>query len=781
MYKFVLPFVIDRRRAVLVDLVDERELPDTASRHFDSYVVEFPQISNELVRVSTLQLLQSLSPDRDDVPLEDLVLSLAVSDAAIGRFRLEMRQAVAGGDLPMGLVDIAPGLSLVLHAESGAHTIELRREPGYRGARRESIELEVCYMAEDGKRFLGLLDIHAVEPSQILRAGLDFGSEASQLRFARGDQYETRTFDLLESIRVRHFPDRDGERETFVQDETGNRYLYRSVFFARKTLSDSAEDLDLVTPRDRAEEEGGEFLEGHHKIPNLKLLGLEDDLGADIIFDGPDGRETSLLEMRDDIYNRLVERMLTAFLMQCDDVRDRCLRFTILVPNIYDIGRVAKARRLVAEIIGAEKRLWHPRGKAAFEIDVLSESDASFLGYAAMGNVNFATDSYTIVIDCGKGTTDFSVILTNADRSMRSVYRNGFAGAGNLISFAFFQTLVGFLDRLAESWRDTNPSRHGRIRSFIDDHILSEKSNFRYKAYEHVERWKKSYGTGIAQAGSDVSAHWMSAREGSYSLENVFDDGSPGMVARNLNSLLGKIERVHDWDGHVRRATEFIADTTRKRLEWVIRKLNRRHACGGILLTGRGFLFTPLASRMNVVLSGMDGLSKGGLLDTAGVNLKEVCMQGVFHSRFVTHSDVVCTPMEVTEKDRDKAIRRSDVAGKSLLKRIANWVNFLLGLDGTHLYEETSNSFPIEQKNLMDARFRMGETIFLSNRGGQVEAEEARLVISRSGLHIVATDKSGRKHIVELKPAPKRSNPEMQPVIRKSLFPVFFFPGLVYA
>jgi|GEM_PF-2589041 len=778
MYKFVLPLVIDRRRAILLDLIDDREEVDPAAQVLDSYVVEFPAIANELLKISTLQPLQSLTPDRDDVPLSELSFSLVDVDPAQRRLRLELRHPGKVVGSPSTLVDITRGLALKLHAEPGVSTLELKREAGHRGPRRESFGLEVCYVADDGAKFIGFLTIHVAEPSQILRAGLDFGSEASQIRFARGDQSEAMPFDLLEAIRDLYFPDRVAERETFVQDEADKRHFYRSVFFANKIYGGSPDDLDLVTPRDQAEEEGGEFLQTHHKIPNLKLLGLEEDLGADIIFEGEDGQKNSLLALRENIYDSLVERMVISFLERCDEVRGRCLRFTILVPNIYDLGRVAQTRSLVSRIVGSAECMRGASGAGGFEIDVISESDASFLGYAAMGNVDFKTDSYTIVIDCGKGTTDFSVILTNADASMRSVYRNGFAGAGNLISFAFYETLVGFVESLAEACRESNSDRHKSIRRFIDEQLKSEASSFRYQAYEHVERWKKAYGTGVTQSPDDVRAQWMGVKEGAYTFENVFDEGTQSLVATRLKNLLAKVQTVHDWDGHIRRATELIADTTRKRLEWVIRKMNRKHSFGGILFTGRAFLFAPLASQMKVVLGSMDGLSGGGLLDTGGVNLKEICMQGVFHNRFVTHSDVVCTPMEVTEKDRDRAVRRSDISDSSMLKRFVNWVNYLLGLEDAHLLAESSNSFPIVQRRLLHARFRMGETVF-QTRGGSVDAAEARIVISRSGLHIVARDQAGRKLLLELRPAPGRSNPEMKPVIWKSLFPVFYNPELI--
>jgi hypothetical protein len=653
----------------------------------------------------------------------------------------------------------------------------LKRKAVYKGDQDESFKFVICYESPKGGKYHNHLNIHLANREKILTAGLDFGSEASQLRYAQGRQ-EARPFDLLEAIRAQHYPAKLEPRATFVQHEESNHYLYRSVFFAKKQLTGKSEDLDLLTLRAQGEDGEDNFDNLYHKIPNLKLVGLEEDLGAEFIFTGPKKRETNLLEIKDRIYNGLVEKMISAFLQQNNELQLGWLRFTILVPNIYDVSRVSATRLLVAQVIDGINREKLKNAIKAFEINVLSESDASFLGYASMGTTTINPDEYIIVIDCGKGTTDFSVTITNPNTSIKSVYRNGFAGAGNLISFAFFETLVGFLSRVSNQYKDKDVEKYARIKRFIDKSILSETSNFRYRLYKHVERWKKTYLTGISLTREEIESHWRKARTGNISLETVFDELSDRQVESDLDSLLKEILYIYDWDNQIVNATRFIADTNKKRLEWVVRKMNRRYKCGGILLTGRGFLFKPLASEMKVVLSGSNGITNGEILDTEGIDLKEICMMGIFNNCYVTHSDVICTPIEVGENDMDRAIQRADIPGGSKMQRLLDWFNMLLGVDGSQLYEEDTNSFKVEQTNLHNAKFRMGEAIFRTERAG-IELSNAKLLISRSGLHIVATDKSGNKSIIELVHAPGRSNPEMLPVIWKSLFPVFFKPEYI--
>lgn len=778
MHKFVLPLVIDRRRAILFDVIDENEDPKGLSNYLDTFIIDFPLRSSELVGINSQQVLQSLIQEEEDAPLTNLAFHLSEVEEDDSRlFWLNMSHTPFIGSNGAAATVVVPGLEIMLKQVEKGWAVELKRKAEYRGAQDESFKLVICYKSPKGIRYLNHLNVHLANRDSILTAGLDFGSEASQLRYAQGKQ-EARPFDLLEAIRAQHYPEKSEPRDRFVQHEESNQYLYRSVFFAKKQLTGDSEDLDLLTLRRLGENGEDNFDNLYHKIPNLKLLGLEEDLGAEFIFTGPQKRETSLLEIKDRIYNGLVEKMISAFLRHNHESKLRWLRFTILVPNIYDVNRVSATKTLVAQVIDGINREKLKNVIKAFEINVLSESDASFLGYASMGETNIHPDKFTIVIDCGKGTTDFSITITNPDASIKSVYRNGFAGAGNLISYAFFETMVGFFSRLCDQYKDKDAEKYARIKRFIHNSILSETSNFRYRLYVHVERWKKTYLTGISLTREEIESHWRKARTGTISFESVFDQPSDLQITSELDLLLKEILYIYDWDNHIVNATRFIADTTKRRLEWVVRKMSRKYECAGILLTGRGFLFKPLASEIKVVLSGSNGITSAEILDTGGIDLKEVCMMGIFNNRYVTHSDVICTPIEVGENDMNRAIQSSDISGGGKWQRLFDWFNLLLGVDGSQLYEEDTNSFKVEQTNLLKAKFRMGEAIFHTEKAG-IQISSAKLLISRSGLHIVAADKSGNKSIIDLIHAQGRSNPEMLPVIWKSLFPVFFKPEYI--
>ena len=69
------------------------------------------------------------------------------------------------------------------------------------------------------------------------------------------------------------------------------------------------------------------------------------------------------------------------------------------------------------------------------EYETISESDAAFMGYQQThaDAVNLSNGEIALVIDCGKGTTDISMLLADDNENYSSFFRTGFAGAGNVL------------------------------------------------------------------------------------------------------------------------------------------------------------------------------------------------------------------------------------------------------------------------------------------------------------------------------------------------------------
>ena len=108
---------------------------------------------------------------------------------------------------------------------------------------------------------------------------------------------------------------------------------------------------------------------------------------------------------------------------------------TLLVPNIYtqhDVFELLNELRnqssnLLSSIGIADETLY-------IEYETISESDAAFMGYQQThaDEVNLSNGEIALVIDCGKGTTDISMLLadaqhlpTTSSRSMAAVLADG--------------------------------------------------------------------------------------------------------------------------------------------------------------------------------------------------------------------------------------------------------------------------------------------------------------------------------------------------------------------
>src|SRR6185436_6130846 len=83
------------------------------------------------------------------------------------------------------------------------------------------------------------------------------------------------------------------------------------------------------------------------------------------------------------------------------------------------------------------------------EYETISESDAAFMGYQQThaADVQITNGEMALVIDCGKGTTDISILLADDNENYSSFFRTGFAGAGNVLSYGFAEDLLTLLLR----------------------------------------------------------------------------------------------------------------------------------------------------------------------------------------------------------------------------------------------------------------------------------------------------------------------------------------------
>src|SRR5258705_7083833 len=118
---------------------------------------------------------------------------------------------------------------------------------------------------------------------------------------------------------------------------------------------------------------------------------------------------------------------------------------TLLVPNIYTQHDVFE---LLNELRQQTGNLLSSLGIAddvlCIEYETISESDAAFMGYQQThaDEVNLSNGQIALVIDCGKGTTDISMVLADDNENYSSFFRTGFAGAGNVLLYGFTEDFL---------------------------------------------------------------------------------------------------------------------------------------------------------------------------------------------------------------------------------------------------------------------------------------------------------------------------------------------------
>lgn len=568
------------------------------------------------------------------------------------------------------------------------------------------LQLQVGYREAEG----GFL-MQFAHPLQVIEGGLDFGSESSQIiqrTTDKGGQLyasNDRTPDLFEKIKNYY------ERKTgaplvsagntnipaFIQQEPGTKF-YKSVFFLKKQLNFQSpvhqfanhlpkgddENLKMITPNTSGDV--ATILKEYRQLPNPKLARKYRDLLEvyDYNFRVSDGYDTisqPLDELLTPAMGSILEIMITAWISALLEraVSPRFVRFTLLVPNIYDEKDVSIT---ISTLHGIMQRLQDNYGKEKFggwEVQIISESDASFLGFQRVTRMTAAADKYFLVIDCGKGTTDFSIISctgSQGNEKLTPIYRDGFAGAGNLITYAFFETVIAYLMENAEN--------DDQMAAFVARFLTTEMKNtpggdpyYLNEIALKLESLKKNYDPGKDMR--QIYNEW----------ENTADDnGAAGGVAYHLEnrgyllepfvSLLKKQESIGDWNGYIAAACKDIAGAVASRIAPVAEALRaQKLEPGGVLLTGRGFLFKPLADEISRQLT--ETLSAGSAKPLkieqplTAAEYKDVCLKGLLNSPFVLDTQMIGWPMPLrTRKAESVAVPEQR---NGIISRIARFIS----------------------------------------------------------------------------------------------------------
>ena len=293
------------------------------------------------------------------------------------------------------------------------------------------------------KDYESTISFHCVPLNDLYNVVLDFGSEASQMLISKNNPDSAIVPEKVFANTLSHFYNIQrvkGDRVYDQQDE--DEKLFRSVFYLKKNakMSDSFE-YDRPSRDDSFFSFMSKRTESHEgRIPNIKIAYLT-------------GAIVNEVNDMQTLHRGIVSRFLHEAIYRISEIHKNKtnkvgIYFTVLLPNVMPQNAVSSfldnMRRVAnsSEFIEANGS---PLQIECINVSSCSESDASFLEClhqaalpGSQNKMKVMPGKRYLIIDIGKGTTDFSLVKLSSATSAISEYRAGFVGAGNAISYAVF-------------------------------------------------------------------------------------------------------------------------------------------------------------------------------------------------------------------------------------------------------------------------------------------------------------------------------------------------------
>jgi hypothetical protein len=731
--KYILPLIINRRRTNYLDLKNR------VSQEHESFVIELPLMDNPftILSIDKSKSMQALISHARDISLHHIHFSTSFDEP---NRLLSIRLATSANPTPIEenseeendwknlskipakqkSVETQQQSSFVMRQIrytcvdnasefkiEGSYVDHVPEEP----LEEDFIRCQFVFEA-NAKTYQSELHFYLAHASCFHHFGLDFGSESSQLKVSGyqpvGHHYhkKTKSKNLFEM--VKDFKGMTESNQEFIQHEPNTDFI-KSIFFLKKRLTNFSLKDKFIQNDDELKylvqknELNSTLTNQFHQLSNLKLAHKHGEILRFMDFQSVHGERVRSLSM-DDLKNQAYSTILKSFIEATiqnvldEDSRNNYIRFTILVPNIYSIHEVAHTKEVINDIFSKLQQTPAYEGQIrAWEVVTVSESDAAFLGYFDQGMHHINPNKYYIIIDCGKGTTDFSIIQTSANnaKKIKSLYRNGFAGAGNLISYAFFESMIHFIIK--------NASNPAATKAFFQTLEKSEKAQMNI-IFERLEALKFQYSNKSNIAQKTVENNWNNAQSGDTTLKNLANSEITATV-HNLSLLLQKVDGFYDWGGYIENACEAIVSNIAENIKGVINNIDKSIGCDGILLTGRGFLFKPLLEklkgRLTTDLAFAPDLIK--MPDEAS-QLKAICLDGIFTNGYVIHPELVGFPIHISTKKHAPITDTS----KPKFPRFFDFILRLANMQDN--YDESKNSYRID--NLDSLKFLIGNTLY---------------------------------------------------------------------
>jgi hypothetical protein len=303
------------------------------------------------------------------------------------------------------------------------------------------------------------------------------------------------------------------------------------------------------------------------------------------------------------------------------------------VPNIYTQHEVFEMlNELRCRTGGLLESLQIKNDKLYIEYETISESDAAFMGYQQTHALDVALTNgeMALVIDCGKGTTDISILLADDNENYSSFFRTGFAGAGNVLSYGFAEDLLTLALRTIPCNNDIS------VKDFINRHILDQNLtvdvlNFIQLLENQKKRYKNLQPVGINEFAQLTEQSQSTER----SIGNLYKDQST--LLQYAEAILK--DRSIRWDdeitGLIDKATDCIVHCIVGSVKDVITK-DIRKRIKAVMLSGRAFYFDDLKLKLEKALRNLLGNSVTihNVIPGRTLNNKNIALYGAFSGAY---------------------------------------------------------------------------------------------------------------------------------------------------
>lgn len=470
------------------------------------------------------------------------------------------------------------------------------------------------------KQFVGT--IHIVSPQNASYVTIDYGSDATQVNVLETGNFTA--INIVNQFETKYNARNYGRNSAYLQTEDGG-VLYKTGYItlgAKGNLDKDFQDKpdkpkeSSDKPKESSDQQKNESEEysfinylntapGQSQVsdkeepytvtlPNLKIA-YQANVPLPRISVYCDKKLNSLdnwmlLKLYRTIYKNIIQLVREHNAL----TQTQYCSVLLLIPNVFSQEKIGQ---LLYELNKLNEN--KSDGLPLCDFRVISESDAAFLGLK-----NKLKNGLWLVVDSGKGTTDYSVIKKSED-GVTTLRRGGIIGAGAAIDDDFKSILLEMIHTIAirklekSEICDADVFRN-KFEGFYAKVNLPERVAF----YQQVENLKKSLKEGkINTPGRTENIGYKVAGLNEDECKSIYQvclrssDANPDADALDKfrDSFLNLLE-IREEEPLTPEQTELINNTckliAKNTLEQVLKdKLGRKL---NVLFTGRSFKFAPL-------------------------------------------------------------------------------------------------------------------------------------------------------------------------------------------